>query len=457
MKRHVHFVGIGGAGLSAIARILHERGEKVTGSDLTTSVYSQALESDGVLISYGHRAENIADADIIVASSAVPDDNVELQAARRARIQILHRAAFLGELTASSQTIAVAGTHGKTTTSGLITWLLNAAGLSPSFVIGGMLSDFGTNAHAGGGPHFVIEADEYDRTFLGLRPSVAVVTNVEHDHPDCYPTPDDFQHAFESFTRQVEDLLIVCLDDPGAASLAPAGLPRETYGLTEGSTWRAEEISSNSAGGSDFLVLYKEETLGLVRTRLPGEHNVLNVLAALAVSNYLGVDFKIARDVLSDFHGADRRFQIVGEVAGVIVVDDYAHHPSEIKATLSAARQRFPEATLWAVFQPHTYSRIRALLDDFAKSFTQADHVILTEIFAAREEPDPSLTGRVVADRIAHSDVQFFEQLSQAAEYLVQQVSPGSVVITMSAGDGNQVGQLLLQGLASREGELRDG
>jgi UDP-N-acetylmuramate--alanine ligase len=457
MKRHVHLVGIGGAGLSAIARILYERGDKVTGSDLMTSVYSQALERDGVFVTYGHRAENVVGADVVVVSSAVPDDNVEVEAARRAGIQVLHRAAFLGELTAASRTIAVAGTHGKTTTTGLIAWLLDAAGLSPSFMVGGMVHDFGTNARAGGGKYFVIEADEYDRTFLGLRPSVAVVTNVEHDHPDCYPTPEDFRKAFETFARQVEDLLIVCLDDPGAASIAPIGVPRQTYGLSEGATWRADEIRTNAVGGSDFLVLRGGETLGLFRTRLPGKHNVLNILSALIVGDYLGLDLKDTREALTKYCGVQRRFEIIGEEAGVMVVDDYAHHPTEIRATLAAARQRFPDRELWAVFQPHTYSRTRTLMDAFSESFSDADHVILTDIFAARERADPKITGKLVADRIAHHDVHFFSHFSQAVEHLLQHIQPGSVVITLSAGDGNEVGQMLLKELAAREGECGDG
>jgi UDP-N-acetylmuramate--alanine ligase len=387
----------------------------------------------------------------------VPDDNVEVEAARRAGIQVLHRAAFLGELTAASRTIAVAGTHGKTTTTGLIAWLLDAAGLSPSFMVGGMVHDFGTNARAGGGKYFVIEADEYDRTFLGLRPSVAVVTNVEHDHPDCYPTPEDFRKAFETFARQVEDLLIVCLDDPGAASIAPIGVPRQTYGLSEGATWRADEIRTNAVGGSDFLVLRGGETLGLFRTRLPGKHNVLNILSALIVGDYLGLDPKDTREALTKYCGVQRRFEIIGEEAGVMVVDDYAHHPTEIRATLAAARQRFPDRELWAVFQPHTYSRTRTLMDAFSESFSDADHVILTDIFAARERADPKITGKLVADRIAHHDVHFFSHFSQAVEHLLQHIQPGSVVITLSAGDGNEVGQMLLKELAAREGECGDG
>jgi UDP-N-acetylmuramate--alanine ligase len=454
MTRHVHLIGIGGAGLSAIARYLHERGEIVTGSDLTVTRYSQALEQDGVVITYGHRAENITDADVVVVSSAVPPDNVEVEAAYRASISVLHRAAFLGQLTTDSQTLAVAGTHGKTTTTGLITWLLDKAGVSPSFIVGGMLRNFNTNARAGKGPYFVVEADEYDRTFLGLHPSIAVVTNVEHDHPDCYPTPEDFHSAFETFSRQVEDVLVVCMDDLGASSLSPAGVPRITYGLSADAYWRAEDIKPNSLGGSDFTLLRGGEDLGLVRTQLPGKHNILNVLAALAVVDHLGVDIDEARQALADFLGVERRFEIIGEVGGVTIIDDYAHHPTEIKATLSAARQRFPDAAIWAVFQPHTYSRTRTLLEDFAISFSDADHVILTDIFAAREPPDPFLNGRAVMDRITHDDVRFFEELSQAADNLLKHVEPGSVVITLSAGDGNQVGRLLLQRLMANKGGI---
>jgi UDP-N-acetylmuramate--alanine ligase len=453
MKRRVHLVGIGGAGLSAIARILHERGEIVTGSDLAVSPYSTQLEQLGVSVAYGHRAENVDRADLVLASSAVPDDNPELEAARRAGIPVMRRPAFLGELTSGYQTIAVAGTHGKTTTSGLIAWLLDGAGLSPSFIVGGVLLDYGTNARTGRGPYFVIEADEYDRTFLGLRPRVAVVTSVEHDHPDIFPTLADVQRAFEAFSCQVEDMLVVCLEDPGAASLMPDGISRLTYGFGQQAIWRAEEIRPNSAGGSDFLVLFEGETLGLVRTRLPGVHNVLNSLAALAVVDFMGVEFKIARELLVTFRGLGRRFEVVGEVGGVTVIDDYAHHPTEVQATLLAARQRYPDATLWAVFQPHTYSRSRALLDDFAKSFTEADHVIVTEIFASREPFDASISGQMIADRIEHGDVRFISSLTEATEELLQRVRSGAVVVTLSAGDGDQVGRRLLQEMAANQGD----
>jgi UDP-N-acetylmuramate--alanine ligase len=361
MSRRVHLVGIGGAGMSAIASVLLESGEQVTGSDRAHSLYTAELEKRGVVIEYMHRAENVAGADLLVASSAVPDDNVELQAALALGIPVKRRAEFLGELTRGYRTIAIAGTHGKTTTTGMIAWVLEQDGRSPTFIVGGMLPDLSGNARHGTGRDFVIEADEYDHTFLGLHPDVAVVTNVELDHPDCYPTFEAFQDAFAQFSQQVESMLFVCKDDPGALALEPAHAKRMTYGLDPDADLHAEDIRVNTAGGSDFLVLRGSETIGLVRTRLPGDHNVRNALACLAVCDYLGVEFRVVREALTNFHGAERRFQLKGQAAGVTVIDDYAHHPTEIRATLSAARQRFPQGQIWVVFQPHTYSRLRAL------------------------------------------------------------------------------------------------
>jgi UDP-N-acetylmuramate--alanine ligase len=453
----VHLVGIGGAGLSAIARVLHERGEAVTGSDQAISPYSRALEAAGISVSYGHRAENVAGADLVVVSSAVPADNVEVLAAERAGVAVVRRNAFLRELTLGSETIAVAGTHGKTTTTGLIAWILTSAGLEPTFIVGGILQDFGTNAHAGKGRTFVIEADEYDRAFLALHPSIGVVTNVEHDHPDCYPTPAEFHQAFEAFAAQVTDLLIVCLDDPGASSLAPAGVRRLTYGLHSEADWRAEEIRANTAGGSDFLVLRRAELLGLARTRLPGLHNVVNALAALAAAEAAGVSFAEARRALTEFHGTARRFQVIGEVEGVHVIDDYAHHPTEIRATLAAAKLRYPEAEIWAVFQPHTYSRTRALLEGFAGAFADANHVIVTEVFASREAHDPTVSGRLIVERMVHPEARFIPSLAEAAESVLARLRPPAVLVTLSAGDGNEVGMQVLARLQKKAGGTRDG
>ncbi len=438
--------------MSAIARVLHERGEQVTGCDRQRSPYLRALESDGVVAYIGHDAAHVAGVDLLLVSSAVPTDNPEVVAARQAGIPVLRRQDFLPQLTAGHRTVAVAGTHGKTTTSALIAWLLLRAGLDPSFVVGGRMTDLGTNARAGQGSLFVIEADEYDRAFLGLQPAIAVITNVEHDHPDCYPTQASFRAAFEDFVARVREMIVVCADDPGAAALESGGIRKLTYGLSTQAEWRAEEVRPNTAGGMDFLLLQQGELLGIVRTRLPGEHNVRNTLAALAVSDALGVPFTLARDALTEFHGVGRRFQVVGQAGGVTVVDDYAHHPTEIRATLAAARARFPQAELWAVFQPHTYSRARTFIQEYREAFSDADHVIVLEVFAAREKPDPEWSGEAIASSIEHRDVRFIAGNEAAAQALQGLVAPGAVVVTLSAGDGNQVGDILLRHLREQEG-----
>ncbi len=411
-------MGIGGAGLSAIARVLLERGEQVSGSDLAMSGFAQALLQAGAAVAIGHRAANVAGADLVIASSAIPEDNPELVAARRDGIPVLRRAEFLGELVEGYHTVAIAGTHGKTTTAGMIAWILGQAGRSPSFIVGGELQNLGTNAASGEGAEFVIEADEYDRTFLGLHPQLAVVTNVEHDHPDCYPTPEEFQAAFVEFAAQVQDRLILCADDPGAAGLAPAGLARTSYGTDPAADWRAEEIMPNQAGGSDFLVLFGGQTAGLARLRIPGLHNVRNALGALAAVDQLGVPFNDARAALTEFLGIGRRFQVLGEAGGVTVIDDYAHHPTEIRATLAAARGRYPDRHIWAVYQPHTYSRPKALLAELAAAFADADRVTVTEVFASREAPDPAFGGRQIADAIQHPQVEFVPELEVCGTYL---------------------------------------
>jgi UDP-N-acetylmuramate--alanine ligase len=457
MTRRVHLVGIGGAGMSAIAKVLHGRGEHVTGSDRSASPYSAGLEALGIKIAYRHSAENLGDVDLVLASSAIPATNVELEAAREKGIPILRRDAFLPDLTAGYDVLAVAGTHGKTTTRGLIAWLLVQADLDPSFMVGGILRDLETNARTGGSAYFVIEADEYDHAFLGLKPQIAVVTNIEHDHPDCYPTMDDFRTAFVQFAERVQDTLIVCQDDPGARDLPSPAPHRITYGLDPLADWRAEEVRPNSAGGSDFLVIQGDEMLGLARTRIPGLHNVRNVLAALASLSAIGVSFREVREALTQYQGVGRRFQILGIEAGVTIIDDYAHHPTEIKATLQTARERYPKAKVWAVFQPHTYSRVRTLVEGFARSFSDADHVIVLDVFAAREQIDPAYTGEEVASKIEHPDVRFVSGLDQAASKLFDEIHTEAVVITLSAGDGNQVGVRLLELLKHDKGERHHG
>ncbi len=452
--KQVHIVGIGGSGMSAIARVLHEMGWTVTGSDQQASRFTEALAALGVQVSIGHKAENVGEVEAVVMSSAIAPDNVEVQVARERGLPVFKRAEFLGELMTGRPGVAIAGTHGKTTTTGLVAHVLQQAGLDPTFIVGGTLLDYDTNAHAGAGP-FVIEADEYDHMFLGLKPTIAVVTNVEHDHPDMYPTLADMQAAFRAFVDRLptDGLLIACAQDRFARDLArernAAGGRVVTYGLHRDDVYRADSIVPNNAGGSDFLAVRNGETLGLVRTRLPGEHNVLNTLAALAVADALKVDFNVFRNAVADFQGAGRRFEVKGEVRGVTVVDDYAHHPTEIKATLAAARRRFGERPLWAMFQPHTYSRTRTLLAEFAESFAEADHVIVTEIFASREKRDGTLSGQDLVRRMQHRDARFVAGLDDAADLLVGALEPGDVLLTLGAGDGNRVGEDVLRRLAA--------
>ena len=455
----VHFVGIGGSGLSAIAQILLESGDIVSGSDEVLSPFARALAERGALVYQGHSAENLDCAELVIVSSAIPADNVEVLAARARGVPVLKRADFLGRLMEGRLGIAVAGTHGKTTTTGLIGFILDQAGQDPSFIVGGLLADYGSNARSGHGRPFVVEADEYDRMFLGLKPVVAVVTNVEHDHPDCYPTLKDMQEAFQSFVDLLpaDGLLVACAHDAFAHRLVDErralGRPALLYGLHRDDDFRADSIQINGAGGSDFLVVKNGETLGLARNRLPGEHNVLNSLAALAVVDHAGVSFNDARNALAEYRGAGRRFEVIGEARGVTYVDDYAHHPTEIRATLAAARRRFAGHPLWVMFQPHTFSRTRALLADFAASFTEADHVVIVDIFHSREALDPTISSADIVRRMSHPDVRYIPALREAASYLSECLRPGDVLLTLGAGDGNWVGQTVLATLGEGKSE----
>jgi UDP-N-acetylmuramate--alanine ligase len=463
--RHVHFIGIGGAGLSAIARVLMERGAKISGSDLVRSPVAEALARDGARVFTGHRAENVTGAELVVVSSAVPASNVEVQVARSVGVPVLKRPEFLGQLMDGYVGVAVAGTHGKTTTTAMLSSIFMEAGCDPTFIVGGVIAGLETNARAGEGAHFVIEADEYDRTFLSLRPKVAVLTNVEHDHPDCYPTFADFRAAFEEFAALVpqDGLLVACWDDPVVRELGEqrqaAGAEVVFFGLGKGAEWRAEEIRPNFAGGVDFLAICQGarkagQVLGLVRLRLPGVHNASNAVAALAVADFLDVPFRVAREALTEFRGVGRRFEIKGKAGGVVVVDDYAHHPTEIRATLLAARQRFSRRPLWAVWQPHTYSRTKTLMADFVEAFGAADHVVVLPIYAARETDTLNICSADVVAAMRHPDVRCAESLEEAVVWLGTEVRPGDVVLTLGAGDGYKVGEWLLEVLENEHHRL---
>jgi len=459
----IHLIGIGGAGLSAIARVLLQRGLRVSGSDQRAGLATEELAELGAEVFLGHDAAHVAGADLILISSAVPDTNPEVSAARAAGIPVIKREQFLGPLMAGHQSICVAGTHGKTTTSAMLAALLDALGAEPSFIVGSTILALGTAARAGrpGGP-FVIEADEYDRMFLGLRPDIAVVTNVEWDHVDCYPKKEDFQRAFVQFIGLVPPggAVVFCGDDPGSRSLhhtaARTDVQWVSYGLATDNTWRAEAIQTNPAGGVDFDVLHAGKRQARLSLALPGEHNVRNALAALAAAVLAGYDvFSEAHENLKIsriFAGTKRRLEITGTSYGIIVFDDYAHHPTEVRATLSAARQRFPRRPVWVLFQPHTYSRTRALLDEFRDSFENADHVLITDIYAAREHDTLGISALdVVRTLDRHPDARYAGDLDAATRLLLAELQPGDVLITLGAGDGDRVGRQVLAGLRQQE------
>ncbi len=464
---HVHLVGIGGAGLSAIAGLLLDRGSVVSGSDQRPNEVTAALADRGVQVYRGHHAANVAGADLVLISSAVPESNPEVVAANAAGIPVVKRSQLLGPLMRGQHGIGVAGTHGKTTTTSMIAVILLRAGLDPSIIVGGRLSlgpaegmaaFANISARAGKGP-FVVEADEYDGMFLGLELEIGVVTNVEWDHVDCYPTPAAFTEAFQQFVGRIPDdgLLVACADDPGALDLRSAagpGVQIETYGLAEDARWQARDLTPNAVGGFDASIWHDGEHVADLSLPVPGRHNVRNALAAMAVANWHHIAPHLATKMLRDFRGAGRRFEFIGEAGGVIVIDDYAHHPTEIAATLSAARMRYPTRRIWVVFQPHTFSRTRALLQDFTHSFDDADRVLMLDIYAAREKIDMGMHSTVLLDKIHHEGAMYVGDIEAAAAHLLQAVEPDDVVITMSAGDGNAVGTLLLAGLRGRDGSV---
>ncbi len=451
---HIHIVGIGGIGMSAIARVLLERGGyRISGSDHSLSAVGRSLAQLGATVYDGHRAGQVDGADLVFVSSAVPADNEEVRAAWARGIPVVKRPQVLAWLTGSQRTIAVAGTHGKTTTTAMIAQLLLRAGLDPSFIIGGVLPGLGTNARAGQGPYFVIEADEYDRTFLSLRPWIAVVTNVELDHPDCYPTYADVQAAFAAFVAGVRDdgCLVACADDPGATALLhslPVARRAVAYGLARGCDVAAEHVGGN--GQPSFELALAGEGHGRFSLQVPGLHNVRNALAALSVATEVGISDEISREALAGYSGVARRFELKGEAGGVTVIDDYAHHPTEIRATLAAARARFGERTLWALFQPHTFSRTEVLLADYQRSFADADHVLITPIYAAREQDSHRVQSADLVRGAAHHDMRCVDDLQAATELLARSLKAGDILVTMGAGDSDRVGVGVLTILRER-------
>ena len=461
---HVHFIGIGGSGLSAIARLLLESGYTVSGSDRALTPFAEEVRKAGATVYIGHHPRNLKDADWVVRSSAIADDNPEVKAAKRAGIAVYKRADFLGRLMEDKTGIAIAGTHGKTTTTAMTAWALSEMGRDPSFIVGGVVNNLGVNAHAGKGKTFVIEADEYDNMFLGLKPQVAVVTSIEHDHPDFFPTLESIYQAFEKFVNLLpaEGTLIVCAEDAGAAALIPyarkEGRNVISYGMQGDMTintpyWiQARDMEPNERGGYDFTtttnMASKTSASVKVSLQVPGEHNVRNALAVLAIIGVLGLSRKKAAQALAEFTGTGRRFELRGEVNGINIFDDYAHHPTEIRATLSGARARFPKARIWAVWQPHTYSRTKTLFLDFARAFKDADKVIVTEVYAARE-PKQDFTSAEIVSAMPHPSTCYIKTLPEVTDHLLENLQPGDVLLVLSAGDADEISTNVLKGLQS--------
>lgn len=480
----LHLVGIGGAGISAVARVLLGRGFVVSGSDVQENALTAALRAEGATVFIGHAAAHIAGAEALVISSAIPESNAEVAAARAAGIPVLKRADLLGHLMADEIGIAVAGSHGKTTTTGMIAQILLEGGLDPTVIVGGVLPEWGSNGRVGQGGFFVIEADEYDYMFLGLRPEVAVVTNIEHDHPDMFATAEDYLAAFADFVKLLPEngRLVACIDDEGVRRLlqrvALPGVEVTTFSVLANGRARASEgraseghasegrptnrraadfqaldLRPNPLGGMDFVVQHEGQLVGLARLRVPGVHNVANALAAIVVGLDVGLDFHQIRQALANFGGVGRRFQVQGEVGQVTVIDDYAHHPTEIRATLAAARQRYPGRRIWAVWQPHTFSRTKLYLQAFAASFDLADRVVALDIYRSRETETLGIDTAVVLNAMQHAAAVYIPSREEAAAYILDRVLPGDVILTLGAGDGHMVGEWILQGLRQRVGK----
>ncbi len=439
---HIHFIGIGGAGLSALAHVMLGRGFVVSGSDpAAPNEATDSLEKLGARIFSGHDAQNIAGADLIVATSAAPSDNPELVAAHDQRIPVLKRREFLREVTRGYDVIAVAGSHGKTTTTAMIATILENAGSDPTVVIGGTVPSWNANARVGKSNWFVMEADEYDYAFLGVEPKIAVLTNVDYDHPDLFPTREMYQNVFAEFLKQTRDdgVVVVCGDERAATRVAKAsGKTMLCYGFDAENDWRAVNVYANEWGGNDFEIFFENAFAVSASLQVPGQHNVLNALAALIAANVANVKRETSIATLEKFSGVGRRFEIHGSFNGATLVDDYAHHPTEIRATLRAARQRFADARLVVLFQPHTFSRTRALLDEFVNAFEDADEILITEIYAARETDDSGLSSRELVEQM-NKRARYVETLEEAEKMLRAELRAGDVLLALGAGDVNQV------------------
>jgi UDP-N-acetylmuramate--alanine ligase len=449
--KRLHFIGIGGAGMSGLARIALSHGITVSGSDAKDSTVLSALSALGAQVHPAHQADQVNGSDFVIYSTAISQTNVELVRARELNLQVLTRAQALATLMSESKSIAVAGTHGKTTTSSMLTVALQACGLDPSFAIGGTLTSSGSNAHRGTGDLFVAEADESDGSFIEYRPFAAIVTNIEHDHVDYFATEADVTKAFAEFAETIakDGYLIYCADDQGSADLALTitDLNLISYGTREGVDLFIDSINLLPMG-STARVLWKGRTIGNLSLQVPGLHNVLNAGAALAMALVLGAPAAEALTGLASFHGTGRRFELKATVHGIRVVDDYGHHPTEIDVTLNAAKRYAGEGRVLVVFQPHRYSRTQAFMNQFAKALSIADEAVLLEVYAASEKPIPGITSQTIAEQMTNG--HFIPNFLEATEWVIAQAKPGDVILTLGAGDVNSLAPIISDGLARR-------
>jgi UDP-N-acetylmuramate--alanine ligase len=455
--QRIHFVGIGGIGMSGIAEVLLNLGYKISGSDLKNSSVTQRLAALGATIFEGHRAENAAMAEVVVTSSAILSDNPEVTEARNLHIPVIQRAEMLAELMRLKYGIAIAGMHGKTTTTSMVAAVLAGGGLDPTVVVGGRVDAMGSNARLGKSHYLVAEADESDRTFLKLSPILAVVTNIDREHMDCYRNMRDVKRAFLDFMDRVPfyGMVVACSDDAPLRRMLPEVRRRVvTYGTRRGSDFliKLDESTFDSADGrpvSRFRVTYRGQSLGEFTLHVPGVHNVLNATAAIAVGVGLDVNPEQIRVALQTFGGVDRRFQLRGKAAGVSVIDDYGHHPTEIKATLAAARQ-CGFGKVHVIFQPHRYSRTRDLMNEFGLAFSGADTLLVLDIYAASEPPLEGVTAQALAERIAETgghNVSYSSSFAEAVDSATAAAKEGDMILTLGAGSVSQLGPMILDKL----------
>lgn len=456
--KKIHFVGIGGIGMSGIAEILLDQGFGVSGSDRARSKETERLEQLGARVYEGHRAENLsADVDTLVYSSAVPPENPELVEAQRRKIPIVRRAEMLAEVMRLKYGIGIAGTHGKTTTTSMVSLVLMEGGLDPTVIVGGKLSGLGgTNARLGKGEFIVVEADEFDRSFLSITPTVAVLTTLETDHLDCYRDLEDIKGAFIQFANKVPfyGFVVLCVDEPALLDIMPQLSKKKiiTYGLNPQADVQAVDIR-HKENLTTYTLLQNNKELGQITLQVPGKHNVQNSLAALAVGLELGVSFGKIRSGIEKFSGVYRRWEKKGEAGGITVYDDYAHHPTECKATLSGVKSGWRRRVV-CVFQPHLYSRTRDFYEDFGKSFLLSDVLVVTDVYPAREEPIQGVTGELIvnaAKQFGHKDANYIPDKKNVSAYLSSIVQPGDIIITMGAGDIWKYGEEFLIQLESKK------